>query len=247
MKQQVARIHTQPSQEMLPANTTPSHLLAMAVQQGADLEKLEKLMALQERWDANEARKAYVAAMAAFKAEPMTIGKNKHVSFATSKGKTEYDHAELSDVTAVVVPAMAKHGLSHRWTVKQENNKITVACVVTHALGHSESVEMSAPADDSGGKNTIQAIGSTKSYLERYTLLASVGMATGGQDDDGRGYSMTEELAVDPTWHDGIASAIDATGLKSLKAEMVTAFGSTTSIPKELIRAYNEKWAQVEA
>ena len=54
---------------------TPSVLLAMAVQQGADLDRLERLMALQERWEANEARTAFVAAMTAFKAEPLEIFK----------------------------------------------------------------------------------------------------------------------------------------------------------------------------
>lgn len=176
------------------ADTSPDGLLALALQQGANMETLERLMALKERHDANEARKAFVAAMADFKHEDLAIGKNKHVSFTTSKGTTSYDHAELFDVTDVVVPALAKHGISHRWTVKQDQARITVACVLTHRLGHSESVEMTAGADDSGGKNSIQAIASTKTYLERYTLLAATGLATGGDlggesdDDDGRGY-----------------------------------------------------------
>jgi hypothetical protein len=180
-----------------PLPTTPATLLALAVQQGAGMDTLERLMALAERHDANEARKAYVAAMADFKAEPMRIGKNKHVSFKTSSGTTEYDHAELADVTDVVVPRLAKHGFSHGWTVSQEGGGITVACKITHRLGHFEVVEMKAPPDSSGGKNGIQAIASTKTYLERYTLLAATGLATGGQDDDGR--SAYEEPAPELT------------------------------------------------
>lgn len=174
---------------------TPATLVAMAVAQGADIEKLEKLMAMQERWEKNEARKAFVDAMAEFKREDLTIGKNKHVKFQTSKGITEYDHAELCDVTDVVVPALAKHGISHGWKVHQEGGRISVTCTLTHRLGHFEDVTMSAGADDSGGKNAIQAIASTKTYLERYTLLAATGLSTGGDlggesdDDDGRGYA----------------------------------------------------------
>lgn len=167
--------------------TTPARLLEMAVSQGADLEKLERLMALQERWEANEARKAYVAAMAAFKAEPMEILKRKLVEFRTRDGDvTSYHHAELSDVTDTVVPAMGKHGLSHRWDVAQKGNEITVSCTVTHALGHAESVAMSAMPDASGKKNAIQQMASAVTYLQRYTLLALTGMATKGMDDDGR-------------------------------------------------------------
>jgi len=175
---------------------TDNPYMAMAQQALAlgKVDQLDKLLDLQMRWDGEQARKAFVAAMAAFKAEPMVIGKNKQVSFTTSKGKTEYKHAELSDITAVVVPMMAKHGLSHRWTISQDKG-ITVTCIVTHAGGHSETVQMTAPADDSGGKNTIQSIGSTKSYLERYTLLAATGMATGGDDDDGRTSEPVPELS----------------------------------------------------
>lgn len=179
------------------APATPATLLELAVAKGAPLDQLERLMALKERWDENEARKAFVEAMAEFKREDLSIGKNKHVSYRNKAGTlTEYDHAELCDVTDVVVPALAKHGISHGWKVTQENGgRITVTCKLTHRLGHFEEVSMSAGADDSGGKNSIQAIASTKTYLERYTLLAATGLSTGGDmggesdDDDGRGYS----------------------------------------------------------
>lgn len=205
MSKHVARIQPPMTQDMVTHSATPADLLRIAVAGGADLAKLEKLMELQERWEANEARKAFVAAMAAFKSEPMAIGKNKKVSFQTAKGKTEYMHAELSDVTDVVVPNLSKHGLSHDWKITQDKG-ITVVCTITHVLGHSKSVEMSANADDSGGKNSIQAIASTNTYLQRYTLLAACGLATGGSDNDGRG---AEEF--DPTiLHEATAEELEA-------------------------------------
>jgi hypothetical protein len=168
---------------------TPSMLLAMAVQQGADLDRLERLMALQERWDANEARKAFVEAMTAFKAEPLEIFKRKQVEFTTRDGDTtSYKHATLADVTDVVVPAMARHGLSHRWDVEQRDGRIFVSCVVTHRAGHSEMVKLDAAPDASGKKNAIQQVASAIQYLQRYSLLAIVGLATKDtNDDDGRG------------------------------------------------------------
>jgi len=56
--------------------TTPAQLLAIAVDKDADIDKLTKLMELQERWEANEARKAYVQAMNEFKASPPEIFKD---------------------------------------------------------------------------------------------------------------------------------------------------------------------------
>lgn len=166
--------------------TTPGYLLQLAVQQGADMEKLERLMALQERWEAAEAKRAFVAAMAEFKAEPMTIFKTKQVGYTTKEGDfVGYTHATLADVTDVVVPAMGRHGLSHRWDIRQEGGRIHVSCVVTHRLGHSETVVMDCPPDSSGKKNPLQQIASATSYLQRYTLLAVTGMATKDLDNDG--------------------------------------------------------------
>ncbi len=168
---------------------TPSVLLAMAVQQGADLDRLERLMALQERWEANEARKAFVEAMTMFKAEPLEIFKRKEVGYTTKEGDfVGYKHATLSDVSDVVVPAMARHGLSHRWDVEQRDGRIFVSCVVTHKSGHSEFVKLDSAPDNSGKKNAIQQVASAIQYLQRYSLLAIVGLATKDMhDDDGRG------------------------------------------------------------
>jgi len=146
-------------------------------------------MDMQMKWEANEARKAYHLAMAEFKKNPPTIIKDKHVSFDTSKGRTEYDHATLGEVCEKIVAALAAHDFSHRWIPsKADNGCMKVTCVLTHKLGYSEETELEAPHDQSGGKNNIQAMSSTVTYLERYSLLAAVGLATKEvKDDDGRG------------------------------------------------------------
>jgi hypothetical protein len=169
--------------------TTPADLLRLAVEQGADLDRLEKLMDLQTRYEADQARKAYVAAMAAFKAEPLSIDKDKHVRYVKKDGSvTEYDHASIGNVVTRICAELGKHGFSHRWDTKQIDGKVTVTCIITHELGHSESTQLFASPDDSGGKNGIQSIASTVTYLQRYTLLAATGLATSDQeDDDGRG------------------------------------------------------------
>lgn len=173
---------------------SPADMIELAVNQGADLEKLEKLLDLQERWQKNEARKAYVEAMSAFKADPPKIEKDKHVSYATSKGTTSYSHATLANVTDKINKALSRHGLSAAWHTAQAEGLISVTCTITHVLGHSESCPLSARADDSGGKNSIQAIGSTVSYLQRYTLLSLTGLATADMDDDG---AKTEYISLD--------------------------------------------------
>lgn len=193
-------------------SATPADLLQMAVAQGADLDRLERLMALQERWEAGEARKAFVAAMTAFKSEPLEIFKRKQVGYSDKNGNfVGYKHAELSDIADVVVPAMARHGLSHRWDIKKESNRVVVSCIVTHKLGHSESVTMDAAPDDSGKKNSIQQVASAVTYLERYTLLAATGMSTKEQvDDDGAGFGDDGAGAKGPSV-DEVCQEVEAT------------------------------------
>lgn len=194
-----------PSNIAVLPSATPADLLRIAVQSGADLDRLERLMALQERYEANEARKAFTAAMAAFKAEPLTIFKRKKVGYATREGDfVGYSHAELSDVTDAVGPAMGRHGLSYRWDVKQEGGRINVTCIVTHEHGHSESVTMDAAPDNSGKKNAIQQIASSVTYMQRYTLLSVTGMSTKGMDDDGKG---ADEPASDADMLQGFKDA----------------------------------------
>jgi hypothetical protein len=66
-----------PEMEPVQESVTPMGILQMAISQGADIDKLTKLMELKERWDATEARKAYVQAMADFKTEAIVITKDK--------------------------------------------------------------------------------------------------------------------------------------------------------------------------
>ena len=168
---------------------TPVAMLQLAVEKGASVEQLERLMALQERYEANEAKKEFVAAMTRFKENPKVIEKNAKVDFTSAKGRTHYKHATLANVCDVIGPELSAVGISHRWETEQlENGMIRVTCILTHARGHSEKVWLQAGRDDSGNKNSIQAVGSTVTYLQRYTLLAATGMAVADQrDDDGAG------------------------------------------------------------
>lgn len=169
-------------------------MLQAAVAKGIDTEQLEKLLALEERWRANKAREAYVRAMAEFKAEPMRILKTKEVNIP---GGARFTHATLADVVDGVCATLSKHGLSHRWETSQTDGRISVTCIITHEGGHSERTTLTAPPDDSGKKNGIQAIGSSVTYLQRYTLMAATGLAAAGMDDDGNGGGVSDEDLMD--------------------------------------------------
>lgn len=170
------------------------NMIEKALASGADLEKLEKLLLLKERYDMNEAKKAYNRAMADFKANPPRIEKDKRANFeGRTGGKVNYGFSSLPNILDKVTAELSKHGLSASWRVKQ-NTQIEVTCIISHVDGYSEQTSILADAETSGAKNPIQAIGSAIKYLEKYTLFAILGLADHDQEDDGK---MTAEEKLD--------------------------------------------------
>ena len=233
--------------EPSPQAVTPMAMLQLAVEKGASVEQLERLMALQERYEANEAKKEFVAAMTRFKESPAIIEKKKLVDFPNSKGgRTTYKHATLATVCDAIGPALSAVGISHRWETEQlEGGQIKVTCILTHARGHSEKVWLQAGRDESGGKNNIQAVGSTVTYLQRYTLLAATGMAVQDQrDDDGAGGAGVHEMTGEAkaAYLERIAALADVKHAESLWQTIATECTKIGDIP-----AYNELKAAVAA
>lgn len=163
--------------EITTIDNSPSKLMEIAINQNADVEKLEKLMAMQERWDANNARKAYFEALTRFQAKCPVIKKRK--------AGHNYMYAPLSDIVQQIKEPLQSCGLSFRFE-QSHADAIEITCVVTHVDGHSERTSMKADADTSGSKNTIQAAGSAVTYLQRYTLIGALGITTADEDMDGR-------------------------------------------------------------
>lgn len=171
--------------EITLTDNSPAGMMMTALRNGAQLEQVEKMMLLQERYETTQARKSYNAAFSDFKAEAVRIVKSTKVTAGPLSGKS---YAELYSVVDALTPALSRHGLSASWKLtKDEKDWMEVTCFLRHVDGHEESASMGGPPDAGGAKNAIQARASTKSYLERYTLKAICGVAEGGEDDDGAG------------------------------------------------------------
>lgn len=178
-------------QEHAPARVETSNIFSMLDRVISDpnlpMERVHQAFDFYERMEQRNAKIAFDEALAAAKAEIPTIQKNRKVDFTTSKGRTSYAHEDLGEIARTVDPILGKHGLSYRWRTSAEPNEpVRVTCIISHRQGHSEENSLPAPRDDSGSKNTIQSIGSTVTYLQRYTLKAALGLAV-SHDDDGQG------------------------------------------------------------
>jgi len=171
---------------------TPDSLLEIAVKRGADIAEIEKLMELQLRWEANDAKKAFYAAKAKFNKACPAVIKDKDNKQYGSK------YASIGEIVNTALPVLGEYGLSPRWNPTQSEDTVTVECILSHINGHSESATMSGPPDKSGSKNIIQQMKSTFTYLRSATFEAVTGIASSDEsaDDDGNSCGV-EYVSVD--------------------------------------------------
>jgi hypothetical protein len=221
----------EPRQEIASAQpVTPMEMLATAIDKGMAIETIDKLVALAERWDRNTARKAFDEAIAAAKAAIPPIIKNREVDFTSAKGRTHYRHEDMAEIARTVDPILAKHGLSYRYRVTSNvNEPVSVTCILSHRQGHYEETTLHGGRDETGNKNSLQGIGSTITYLQRYSLKAALGLSVTA-DDDGRagGKVGGSDEAITDEQVDELRELLKKTGgnemrfLKSIKLESLT-------------------------
>lgn len=195
--------------------TTPSAMLAQAVASGAPFEVVQGLMAMLKETRAEEQKMAFDAALSAAKAEIPIILKNRTVGYdhKDGSGKTSYRHEDLGQIAKTVDPILSKHGLSYRFrTTSEANQPIAVTCIVAHRDGYSEENTLMAGRDESGKKNSIQAIGSTITYLQRYTLKAALGLAASNDDDGAKADETEDDDLINIEQRDELLALITATG-----------------------------------
>lgn len=216
----------------LPA-ITPMHMLQMAVEKGADLEYLQKLMDLQERWEANQARKSFNAALAAFKKNPPVVVKDM---LNKQYGST---YSSLGNLVNVVNAALGEHGLSASWDV-QSGDVIKVTCILEHIDGHQKRVTIEGPRDVSGSKNTLQQIRSTLTYLKGDTFEAVTGIASkvGNVDDDGKGAGKGEKPPEGyEEWKADMTALADEGS-----AHLADAWKKSTDVFRRYVVKFDEPW-----
>lgn len=190
-KGEVVKLEKAATPAPVPATSDTAAILGMIerimVDPLASVERANQAFDFYLKVQADQARRAFEAAMADARAEIKPIAKNRLVSHATKSGDTKsYRHEDLAEIQRSIDPILAKHGLSYRFRTSGEiNQPVRVTCIVSHRLGYSEENTLEAGRDDSGNKNSLQAMGSTITYLERYTLKAAVGLAA-SNDDDGK-------------------------------------------------------------
>lgn len=154
----------------------------LAKDPAVDVEKLERLIAMQERIMRHNAKAEFDGAFAEMQGELPEIGEKGQIIV---EGRVRSTYATNEDIQRAIKPILQKHGFSLRFRNEWTDGKLRIVGILSHRSGHSEQDEFIAGADTSGSKNAIQALGSTRAYGQRYTTLALLNIATRGEDDDG--------------------------------------------------------------
>jgi hypothetical protein len=208
---------------------TPMEMVGRALEMGVSADILKQMMDLRDREDSKQARKAFDTAISKAKARMTPVVKN-----ATGHNNKRY--ADFSAVSRMVDPILSEYGLSYRFKTTQ-TDKITVTCVLSHEDGHSEETTLSAPSDTTGNKNAIQAIGSTITYLSRYSLMASLGLSA-SEDDDGRSAGKSEDQlrTISPEQVKTILALLDET---DSDIEKFCQMGKISAVPEMLASQFD--------
>ena len=202
--------------------STPADMITLAIEKGADLEKLEKLLALKERWEQGEARKVFNASLVEVHHEMPVVGKTLKNNQTSSK------YASLDMIILKTKAVYTAYGFSITFYEGETSKEahIRICADVVHSAGHKETYHYDVPMDGKGIKGNvnmtpIHAKASSTSYAQRY-LMCLIWNIPMGNDDDANSASaeyITEEQIAN------ILALIEETKasqpmlLKALKAE----------------------------
>jgi hypothetical protein len=158
----------------------------LALDPSVNVEKLERLIEMQQRIMRHTAKAAFDAAFSEMQGEIPVITELGEIKV---EGKLRSRYATNEDIQEALKPILQKHGFALRFRNESTDKQLKVIGILSHRGGHSEQDEFVTAPDTSGSKNSIQAIGSSRAYGQRYTTISLLNIATRepgkGADDDG--------------------------------------------------------------
>jgi hypothetical protein len=163
-----------------------------AADPNVDIDKLERLLEMQERVITRNARTAYYDALAEMQPHLPVISERGGIK--DRNGNVQSTYALWEDVNEAIRPILVQYGFALSFKVRRTENEIITTGVLSHRDGHREETELSLPTDTSGSKNAVQAVGSSTSYGKRYTAFALLNITSTGEDDDGQAGGAPEPM-----------------------------------------------------
>lgn len=216
--QQVATVETPaaPLPALPPQEATILGIIERASRDpNVDIDKMERLIGMQERIQTKQAQIEFDNAMA----EAQEAMKAIRTDAANTQTKSKY--ATYAALDLATRPIYSRHGfaLSFNTGDAPNPNEVRVLCTVSHRAGHRQDYKIDMPADGKGPQGAAvmtrtHATGAAASYGQRYLLKLIFNLAVGDVDDDGNGAMGSwgaggKQGAVDEAAADGLIQGGD--------------------------------------
>jgi len=197
-----------------------STISRLALDPRCDMDKLERLISLQDRMEAKTALEAFNAAFAEMQCEMPSVEKR------TENTHTKKMYADLDDINYTVRPVMAKFGFGVSFKIVNQANGVSVTGILMHKAGHREETTMLLPLDVGAGRSAVQSVGSTTTYGKRYVMCALLNI-TSGDDNDNDG----SDQLVTPAQARQVQALLDKCS-ETAKGKFADLYGEPASILK---------------
>lgn len=186
----------------------------LAANKDVDVDKLQRLIEMQERIMRHNAVSAFNAAFSLMQADIPEI--DEHGAIKNREGGIQSRYAKNEDIQKVLRPILRKHGFSLSFRTEwPSKTSVKVVGILTHSDGHVRESEFLSDADTSGSKNSVQALGSAISYGHRYTTTDLLNITSRERiDDDGAATSKAGQPDVPvpdgfDAWYAALESVAD--------------------------------------
>lgn len=148
-----------------------------------DVDKMERLLQMQERVQERGAVVAFADAFAQVQPMLPIITMNGQI---IHKGVVISEFSDWPNINKVITPILAEFGfsLSFKPAKASASHMVAVTAILRHRLGHQDEATVELPTDTSGAKNAPQAVGSSLTYAKRYGGVLILNLTIEGEDDD---------------------------------------------------------------
>lgn len=173
-----------------------SAIIQFASNPAMDLDKFDRLIALQERTEDRQAERAFNIAFVQLQGGLPRVKRDGTLEYPTDKARPDgpkraiSKYAKWETIDAAIRPVLTEAGFALSFKIAQrlgDGGGLNISAVLRHIGGHKEVGDpMPVPLDTSGGKNNLQAYGSSLSYGKKYAAFAALNIITEDEDDGGK-------------------------------------------------------------
>ena len=195
-----------------PEVTESGRLVEMAINKDLDIDKLERVIALQLEMETRESKMLFDIHFSEMQKDFKPVQRTK-------KGYSN-SYAPLEDLQKQYSPVISKHGFSYRWKESTIETGKRVTLIIT-GYGYTDSgTTFDVPKlEKTNQMNSIQVLASMSSYGKRYTFTSGFGIIIEDEDTDGN-----------LTFDDGVTYAEQVGWINSCKTK------------DDLVKTWKEVW-----